>query len=299
MSGNIMIYKGVFTAFLMLLLFTQAAAQETPNAEKQDVPQQINDFSISGYGEKGRKSWDVSGKSADILEDKINLQEVKGNLYGEDDDVSLTADKGVFHREAGVVHLEKNVFITTASGVKLTTDSLDWDRKNQLVDTPDEVNIERQNMIANALGASGRPALSQVTLKKNVKAEITPDKPGAAEEDRAKVIVTCDGPVDIDYAKNVAVFRNNVKIDRPDAQVYSDEMTVYFSRKADAVKSGKGLNGSLERIVARSNVKVVRGGNISYSDEAVYNASDGRIVLTGKPKLIINSPEEMNASSGN
>ena len=32
-----MIYKGVFTAFLMLLLFTQAAAQETPNAEKQDV----------------------------------------------------------------------------------------------------------------------------------------------------------------------------------------------------------------------------------------------------------------------
>ncbi len=294
-----MIYRGVLLAFISLLSFVQAAAQETPDAGQQDVPQQINDFSISGYGEKGRKSWDVSGKSADILEDTINLKEVKGNLYGEDDDVSLTADKGVFHREAGVVHLEKNVFITTASGVKLTTDSLDWDRKNQLVDTPDEVNIERENMIAVALGASGRPALNQVTLKKNVKAEITPDKPGAAEEDKVKVIVTCDGPVDIDYAKNIAVFRNNVKIDRPDAQVYSDEMTVYFSRKAEAAKSGSDMNGSLDRIVARGSVRVVRGENVSYSDEAVYNASDGRIVLTGKPKLIINSPEEMNASSGN
>ncbi|MFA5320137.1 MAG: LPS export ABC transporter periplasmic protein LptC [Candidatus Omnitrophota bacterium] len=294
-----MTYKGVLAVFLLLALLAAADAQDTPEAKQQDVPQQINDFSISGYGEKGRKSWDVSGKSADILDDKVNLKEVKGNLYGEDDNVSLTADKGVFHREAGVVHLEDNVFITTTSGVTLTTDSLDWDRKNQQVATPDEVNIERENMIANALGASGRPELSQVTLKKNVKAEITPDNPGAAAEDKVKVVVTCDGPLDIDYAKNVAVFKNNVKIDRPDAQIYSDEMTVYFSRRAGAAKSGKDINGSLEKIVARGNVKVVRGENISYSEEAVYNASDGRIVLSGKPKLIINSTGNMNAPSGN
>lgn len=286
--------------FLLLLLFVRAAAQDTPDAGTgEEAPQQINDFSISGYGEKGRKSWDVHGKSADILEDKVNLQEVKGNFYGEDDNVSLTADKGVFHREAGVVHLEKNVFISTDSGVKLTTDSLDWDRKKQLVDTPDEVNIERENMIARALGASGRPALSQVTLKKNVKAEITPDNPGADEDGKVKVIVTCDGPVDIDYVKNVAVFRNNVKIDRPDVQVYGDEMTVYFSRKGGAAQSGTGMNGSLDRIVARGSVRVVRGENVSYSEEAVYNASDGRIVLLGRPKLIINSTEDMNAPSGN
>ena len=85
---------------MFLLLALIAAAGRRTRRRNTGFPQQINDFPISGYGDKGKKSWDVSGKSADIFEDKVNLDDVKGNLYGEGDNVKLTADKGVFHREA-------------------------------------------------------------------------------------------------------------------------------------------------------------------------------------------------------
>ena len=68
------------------------------------------------------------------------------------------------------------------------------------------------------MGAIGKPGLNKVTLKKNVRAEMTPE-PGRKAEDKVKVIITCDGPLDIDYARNVAVFKNNVKIDREDSQI--------------------------------------------------------------------------------
>ena len=65
--------------------------------------------------------------------------------------------------------------ITTSSGAKLTTDSLDWDRKNHLVTTKDTVNIERDNMITTAQGAKGEPDLNKVTLEKDVTVNINPD----------------------------------------------------------------------------------------------------------------------------
>jgi hypothetical protein len=51
--------------------------------------------------------------------------------------------------------------------------------------------------------------------------------------------------------------------------------------------------------VAEGNVKIVRGENVSYSEEAVYTAADRKITLLGRPKLIIYSTEGMNASFGN
>ena len=60
------------------------------------------------------------------------------------------------------------------------------------------------------------------------------------------------------------------------------------------------MGSRIEKIVARGNVKITRGENISYSDEAVYTAQDKKITLSGKPRLIIYSAEELsNASIGN
>ncbi len=59
------------------------------------------------------------------------------------------------------------------------------------------------------------------------------------------------------------------------------------------------INSSIDKIIARGNVKIVRGENISYSDEAIYSGTDKKIVLSGKPKLVIYSAEDINASFGN
>jgi lipopolysaccharide assembly outer membrane protein LptD (OstA) len=59
------------------------------------------------------------------------------------------------------------------------------------------------------------------------------------------------------------------------------------------------MGSKIEKIVARGNVKITRGENVSYSDEATYTALDKKITLSGSPKLIIYSTEEMSASFGN
>lgn len=295
-----MILKRGTLVLLSTFLIVSSLKAKSQNTTESD--QQISDFFLSGFGEKGKKTWDLSGKSADIFTDTVKLKDIVSHLYREEEQIELTADKGDFDKQKGSVHLEDNVVITTSSGARLTTHSLDWDRKNQLVTTKDKVFVERENMTTAAQGAVAEPGLNKVRLEKDVTVSINPatsegrnlTEPGT---DRNKIIITCDGPLVIDYAQNIAHFFKNVKVDRNDSQIYSDTMDVYFvvnSKEADAVMGGK-----IEKIIARGNVKIIRGQNSSYSDEAVYDAKTSKITLSGTPKLVIYSTEDLNASSGN
>jgi LPS export ABC transporter protein LptC len=295
-----------FSFALYALRFTLICYAQAQNATESD--QQIDDFSLSGYGERGRKNWDLSGKSADIFTEIVKLKSVTGNLYGEQEDIKLTADAGDFDKTDGKVHLERNVVITTTAGTRLTTDSLDWDRKNQLVTTKDKVNIQRENMITTGTGAIGRMGLKQVSLQKDVTVDILGQaKEGGLPNPKDKTVITCDGSLEIDYEKNIAIFNDNVRVKRPDSDIYSDKMDIYFiaagneEKSKDTKESGAGafMGNKIDRIIARGNVKVVRGENTSYSEEATYTASDKKLILTGRPKLIIYSSGGLDASFGN
>jgi len=315
--------KIVFVFALLFFSCTNIIAEET-----KEAAQQIGDFSLSGFGDKGKKAWDLAGQSADILNETVKLKKVVGNHYAEKDNINLTADNGDFNKKSGVVHLQDNVVITTSSGAKLTTDSLDWDRKQQIVSTLDKVNLERSDMNLSGKGAVGQTALKQVVLEKDVRLDIEPvDK---KENKKEKIVITCDGPLDIDYDKNIAVFNNNVKVEKPDLTIYSDKMQVYFTPKPqgnglasdkpagdgldsfgqshsqshkqdDGVKAQESsiMSSSINRIVASGNVRIDRGGNTSYSQEAIYTALDKKITLTGRPQIIIYQTEGMSASFGN
>ena len=301
-----MILKTFLTFLTFLFLTRNIFAQEQ---KPQESDQQIMDFSLASFGEKGKKTWDLSGKSADIFQDVVKLKDVIGNLYGKEEDVKLTADKGDFDKTQGKIHLQENVIITTSTGSKLTTDSLDWDRKNKLVTTQDAVNIERGNMVTTASGARGEPDLKKISLQKDVTVNINPGTEEKNKEQgvKKKIVITCDGPLQIDYEKDIATFNNNVKVDTQDALIDSDIMDVYFGKagkdspgsKKEAPGSGQDMGSKIDKIVARGNVKITRGENVSYSDEATYSALDKKITLLGKPKLIIYSGEDMNASLGN
>ena len=260
--------------------------------------QQIGDFSLSGFGDKGKKSWDLAGKSADIFNEVVKLKKVVGNNYAPNDTINLTADNGDFNKKSGLVHLEDNVVITTASGSKLTTDTLDWDRKQQIVKTLDRVNLARQDMNLSGQGAQGHTALKQIVLNKDVRLDIQmQDKQVKKKE---KIVITCDGPLDVDYEKNIAIFNNNVKVEKPDLMIYSDKMQVYFSTKQQdkvSVQSPAAMSSSINKIIALGNVRIIRGENISYSQEAIYTAIDKKITLTGRPQIIIYQTESINAAS--
>ncbi|MDD5107958.1 MAG: LPS export ABC transporter periplasmic protein LptC [Candidatus Omnitrophica bacterium] len=301
--------KRIVLVFIFLFLVcTSLIAEEaeetntvTSPKPTNGSPQQIGDFTLSGSGDKGKKAWDLAGKSADIYNDVVKLKEVVGNHYGENNDnINLTADKGDFNKGSGVVHLEKNVVITTSGGAKLTTDSLDWDRKQQMLKTLDKVNLARSDMNLSGEGALGQTALKQVMLEKNVRLDIQPlDKQTNKKE---KIVITCDGPLDINYDKNIAVFNNNVKVVKSDLTIFSDKLKVYFTPKQDDGKkdqSSIAMSSSINKILALGNVRILRGENISYSQEAIYTALDKKITLTGRPQIIIYQTEGMSAAFGN
>ncbi|MCK9432978.1 MAG: LPS export ABC transporter periplasmic protein LptC [Candidatus Omnitrophica bacterium] len=319
-------------------VFVRFAAAGTVSGDLAEAGQQVGDFSLSGFGEKGKKSWDLSGKSADIFDEVVKLKKVIGNNYTGKDAINLTADKGDFDKKSGVVHLEDNVVITTASGAKLTTDTLDWDRKQQIISTLDKVNLQRQDMNLSGQGAQGATALKQIVLKKDVRLDIQAQDKSLSKKE--KIVITCDGPLDVDYEKNIAIFNNNVKVEKPDMIIYSDKMRVYFDTSAKpkpalsgqdkaqgsvstlskpqfldqggrrveaggkkpAAAPAKGvpaIGNSIDKIVASGNVRIVRGENISYSQEAVYTAGDKKLTLNGRPQIVIYQTEKIDETFGN
>jgi lipopolysaccharide assembly outer membrane protein LptD (OstA) len=201
--------------------------------------------------------------------------------------------------------LEKDVVITTSSGAKLTTDSLDWDRQAKTVTTKDPVKIKKEEMIITAQGAKGYQDLNKVDLEKDVQVEINQkkDQP-ATDSEKNKIIIDCDGPLQVDYKNNIATFNNNVRVQTQDALILSDLMDVYFlpgqKDKPSADPSASVGGAQVEKIIARGNVKITREKNVSYSEEAVYNTLERKITLSGKPRVVIYSTKDLNnAPSGN
>jgi len=138
----------------------------------------------------------------------------------------------------------------------------------------------------------------------------------------------------VDYEKNIAEFNKNVKVDKEGSQIYCDKMSVYFipgdkkeekkeiektpagegekaaeaqalpveSKEPEGDTEGKGgdsffVGSSIDKIICRENVRIVRGENTSYSEEAIYTSASKTIVLTGRPKLIMYSTKEMSENA--
>ncbi|MFQ5681231.1 MAG: LptA/OstA family protein, partial [Candidatus Omnitrophota bacterium] len=81
---------------------------------------------------------------------------------------------------------------------------------------------------------------------------------------------------------------NNVKVTHAQGEMYADKMVVFFDGQAKGIK----------RVESYGNVKIVNGENTTYSQTAVYSARDKKMVLTGRPRLVIYSSGGLDASFG-
>jgi len=266
------------------------------NISGQEAEQNLADFNLSGFSDKGKKSWEISGKSADIFSEIVKIKDLTARLYRDEEDIELKAKEADFNKTSGFLNLKNDVVITTTKGATLTTDTLNWDRTKQIISTKDRVDIQRQNIIASALGAFAQTDLKKVNLEKAVSVQINP-KDSDILNSNNKITITCDGPMEIDYEKNIAIFYNNVKVVKEDIQIYSDRLEVYFLKeKAETTK----LQNQIKNIIASGNVRIIKGDNISFSQEAIYEPEEKKLILKGSPRLIIYpEEEEINATFGN
>jgi LPS export ABC transporter protein LptC len=256
-------------------------------ATESESDQKILTFNLAGFDEAGRKKWEIEGRSASFFGDLIKLDGVVTKAYGKEDSLTLTADEGTYDKANNRVHLEKNVVAISESGAKLTTNSLDWDANLETVTTEDYVKVEKDNLESAGTGAVGQPNLKTVQLNEDVTVNIYP-KQGTQQP----TVITCKGPLVVDYQNNIATFNEEVKVKDKEGEIYSDKMDVYFTTSGEPAPGGETKQMKIIKIVCIGNVKIVRGENISFSQEAVYTTSDRKVILTGEPKLVIYSSEE-------
>jgi len=282
----------IFFLFFSLVL--------TYNITGQEAGQNLADFNLSGFSDKGKKSWEISGKSADIFSEIVKIKDLTARLYRDEEDIELKAKEADFNKTSGFLNLKNDVLITTTKGATLTTKTLSWDRTQQIISTKDRVDIQRENIIASALGAFAQTDLKKVNLEKAVSVQINPKDSDVSNFESNKITITCDGPMEIDYEKNIAIFYNNVKVVKEDIQIYSDRLDVVFIKNTPkAEQATNTYSTQIKNIIASGNVRIIKGDNVSFSNEAIYEPQDKKIILKGSPRLIIYpKEEELNAASG-
>lgn len=142
-------------------------------------------------------------------------------------------------------------------------------------------------------------AKNNVRLEQNVKAtienagSIVKDQIGfpigasdGSERDpskkKKKIIITCDGEVEFDYTKNLAYFKDNVKVKSEDGDIDADKITVNLDPTTRKIND----------IVAEGHVKITQKESVAYSDSAKYKESDKTVSLKGNPKIVITQEGE-------
>lgn len=274
------------TKFVFIIGLLMLARPGIALADDPDPGQQFQGFNLQGYTEDGQKAWVVNGSKADILGDTIKISNVDAESYG-DEKVNLTAETGTIDQASGNIHLEKDVVVTSERGTRLSTDSLDWSRKEDLVTTQDPVVITDQNMTLTGQGMQARPELKTAQIEKDVKAMMDTEP----APDVTKIItITSDGPMVVDQTKLYAVFQDNVVAVQEGQTLKADRMEVYFDEEKKQIKE----------MICTGNVVMIRGENKSFSDKAVYNGIERRLTLSGRPKLILMTEgNDVFASFGN
>ncbi|MBU1147878.1 MAG: LPS export ABC transporter periplasmic protein LptC [Candidatus Omnitrophica bacterium] len=106
--------KFIFTSLLILNLCYASYAAESD--------QEVDGFSLVQYEDGGEKQWKLSGKSAEVEDDEIKIDEVSALSYGKESSLKLKAKEGKFDRENNLVSLQDDVVAKSTDGTTITCD---------------------------------------------------------------------------------------------------------------------------------------------------------------------------------
>lgn len=278
-----------FLSFKMMMQERNFLKSESVQKTEEKPTHKIYSFTFTKYTSAGQRELEIEGDSADIFANVVNLTNVIAKAYAEESPVTITADSGVFDRSTSKINLKKNVVATTTTGARMLSPSLEIDPPAKTVATEEAVQVQKDNIDIDGVGAKGDSNLKNVKFHKKVTVVIQSDEAenplGIAEGEKKKsrdpaakknpTVITCDGPLDIDYENNIAYFYNNVVVVDKRGKLSADKMDVYYN------KNRKGV----QKIVAVGNVVIENpDGNTTYSDNVIYLAEEGRVILGGDPE---------------
>ncbi len=267
---------GLYAALVGLQFLTGGKAQKkSPQSEESVQPaHKIYSFSFTKYTPNGEKEIEIEGHSANILARTVELMNVVAKAYAEETPVTITADQGQYDKEKNKVHLQKNVVATTEDGTRLLAEALDIHPSKRMMETDVATQVKKDNIDIEGTGAQGDSRLKKVRFKKNVTVIVQdPEKKNQGKP----TTITCDGPLMIDYEQNIAHFKDHVVAQDERGRLTADNMDVYYNKSTRRVS----------KIIAVGNVVIDNpDGNKTYSDNVIYLAEEGRIILGGDSEAL-------------
>lgn len=239
----------------------------------EDPFHRVYSFSFSKYTTAGDKEIEIEGDSADVFTRNVVLKNVIAKAYAEESPVTITADMGDIDKATSKVRLEKNVVATTENGTRLLTEALDIFPSKKMLDTSVQAEVKRDNINIEGMGAQGDSRLKKVRFKKNVTVVVK----NPESESKTPTVITCDGPLVVNYDENIARFNKNVVAEDERGKIQADTMDVYYNKDTRRVS----------KIVAVGNVVIDNpDGNQTFSDNVIYLAEEGRIILGGDAEAL-------------
>jgi len=212
-----------------------AQKEERPQKKEDSVEHKVLSFNLEGLTDKGEKKWEVIGRTAR----SISENEISlGNIIAKtygDQEAVITADHGIYDKAKNNVTLEKNVRATIDNAGSIMRDQMGF---------PVESKEDEK-------ASSGKP------------------------KEKKRIVITCDGDVEFNYAKNLAYFRKNVKVRSEDGDIDADKITVNLN------PGTKKINN----IIAEGNVKITQKENVATGDKAKYSQADKNVVLSGNTRI--------------
>lgn len=266
-------------AFYVLFVQVQVVITRKERAERAlesssgEKPQKIFSFAFTKYTSEGQREIEIEGDSADILSNNVKLMNVMAKAYAEEVPVTVTADRGEYRKKENKVHLEKNVVAITDDGTRLVTEALDMHPSEHLVETDLPTQVKKDNINVEGTGAQADTRLKKVKFQKKVTVVVQ----NADDKSAGPTVITCDGPLVVDYEKNIAHFKDNVVARDSQGTLNADAMDVYYNR----------VSRRVSKIVAVGDVVIENpDGNKTFSDSVIYLADEGRIILGGDTEAL-------------
>lgn len=274
----------VFFVQVQVVITRKQRAEQGAEKPSEQKPQKIFSFSFTKYTSEGQREIEIEGDSADILSNTVQLMNVMAKAYAEEVPVTVTADRGKYDKKKNKIHLEKNVVATTDDGTRLVTEALDMSPSEHIVETDLPTQVKKDNINVEGTGARAETNLKKVKFQKKVTVVVQ----NAEDKETGPTTITCDGPLVVDYEKNIAHFRDNVVAQDSRGKLTADTMDVYYNR----------VSRRVSKIVSAGDVVIENpDGNKTYSDSVIYLADEGRIILGGDTEALYFSGDA-NASLG-
>ena len=263
----------VFFVQVQVVITRKQRAEQSAEKPSEQKPQKIFSFSFTKYTPEGQREIEIEGDSADILSNTVQLMNVMAKAYAEEVPVTVTADRGKYDKKKNKIHLEKNVVATTDDGTRLVTEALDMSPSEHIVETDLPTQVKKDNINVEGTGARAETNLKKVKFQKKVTVVVQ----NAEDKETGPTTITCDGPLVVDYEKNIAHFRDNVVAQDSRGKLTADTMDVYYNR----------VSRRVSKIVSAGDVVIENpDGNKTYSDSVIYLADEGRIILGGDTEAL-------------